>query len=209
MTRVSINPGKVEWSGENPGIYLKESPSSDYTTLALFFRIVLSPFGRGHGALVLSAPQQASGWPESVNFLMTDNQTLMRWIIDNWVAKFPAFRDRPGLDTLTWLDIEAVSRRPSDLKSSYRETVRGSGVEVEFVWRDLGKPLPIEVTPENSPTGAHDMYAVFLEAASASVLVNGSPLPGHVATRQFFGRTMSTAFLALSETWVTPPPMGN
>ena len=23
MSRVSINPGRVDWSGENPGIYLK------------------------------------------------------------------------------------------------------------------------------------------------------------------------------------------
>ena len=30
------------------------------------------------------------------------------------------------------------------------------------------------------------------------------PLEGAVVDRQFFGRTMSTAFLAFSETWVTP-----
>jgi hypothetical protein len=35
-------------------------------------------------------------------------------------------------------------------------------------------------------------------------VINGAPLPGQIADRQFFGRTMSTAFLAFSETWVTP-----
>ena len=48
------------------------------------------------------------------------------------------------------------------------------------------------------------MYSVFLEAGNAEVLVNGTSLNGVVANRQFFGRTMSTAFLAFSETWVTP-----
>ena len=56
MTRVSINPGRVDWCGENPGIYLKENPSdASYSTLALFFRVVLSPYGRGHAAIVLGA----------------------------------------------------------------------------------------------------------------------------------------------------------
>jgi hypothetical protein len=57
---------------------------------------------------------------------------------------------------------------------------------------------------ENSATKAHEMYSVFLEAKSAAVSVNGTQLPGSVQSRQFFGRTMSTAFLAFSETWVTP-----
>jgi hypothetical protein len=48
------------------------------------------------------------------------------------------------------------------------------------------------------------MYSVFLEAKSAEVVVNGASLAGTVQERQFFGRRMSTAFLAFSETWVTP-----
>ena len=31
MTRPPINPGRVEWSGENPGIYLKTDAGGDYT----------------------------------------------------------------------------------------------------------------------------------------------------------------------------------
>lgn len=44
--------GEVEWSGENPGISLKESPDGAFVSLASFFRVVLSPHGPGH-ALVL------------------------------------------------------------------------------------------------------------------------------------------------------------
>jgi hypothetical protein len=68
----------------------------------------------------------------------------------------------------------------------------------------MGTPIPVEVTVENSATKAHEMYSVFLEAKSADIKVNGTSLPGSVQSRQFFGRTMSTAFLAFSETWVTP-----
>ncbi len=70
----------------------------------------------------------------------------------------------------------------------------------------IGRPFAVEVGPENAPTGAHDMYNLFFEARDASITVNGEALAGRVVDRLFFGRTMSTAFLALSETWVTPRP---
>ena len=205
MTRVSINPGRVDWSGENPGIYLKTDAASDtYDTLALFFRVVLSPYGRGHAALVLGAPDQAKGWPEVPNLIMTDNQRMMRWIVDGWVTKMPTFLGKPGLEAMTWLDCDTVEKRPGDLKARYSETLRGSGVTLQMIWEDMGDPLPVEVTKENSATKAHEMYSVFLEAKAARVILNGTALPGKVADRSFFGRTMSTAFLAFSETWVTP-----
>jgi hypothetical protein len=97
MTRQSINPGRVDWSGENPGIYLKHSADDEaYCLLSLFFRVALSPYGKGHAAIVLGAPDEAKGWPDVTNFIMTDNQRLMRWIIDGWVTRMPTFIGRAG-----------------------------------------------------------------------------------------------------------------
>ena len=205
MTRQSINPGRVDWSGENPGIYLKHNADDEsYCLLSLFFRVALSPYGKGHAAIVLGAPDEAKGWPEASNFIMTDNQRMMRWIVDGWVTRMPTFVGRAGLQHMSWLNLDSVQRQPGDLKTDYREILRGSGVTLEMHWSDMGDPIPVEVTVENSATKAHEMYSVFLEAKSAAVSVNGTQLPGSVQSRQFFGRTMSTAFLAFSETWVTP-----
>jgi hypothetical protein len=77
-------------------------------------------------------------------------------------------------------------------------------LQVQMTWKDLQPPMAIEVGPDASATKQHDMYAVFLEARDAHITINGMALPGQVVDRQFFGRTMSTAFLALSETWVNP-----
>jgi len=192
MTRTSVNPGRVEWSGENPGIYLKTDANADYTTLALFFRVVLSRKGRGTAALILGAPDQNAGWPDAPNFLITDNQQMMRWIVDGWVTKMPTFRGRAGLSGMRWLGLDSCVRRPSDLTSHYSEVLSGSGVQLEMNWRDLGAPIPDE------------MYSVFQEAQQADIIVNGTALSGEVSGREFFGRPMSTAFLAFSETWVTP-----
>jgi hypothetical protein len=116
----------------------------------------------------------------------------------------PTFVGRAGLQHMSWLNLDSVQRQPGDLKTDYREILRGSGVTLEMHWSNMGDPIPVEVTVENSATKAHEMYSVFLEAKSAAVTVNGTQLPGSVQSRQFFGRTMSTAFLAFSETWVTP-----
>ena len=54
--RITVNPGIVDWSGENPGIYLRDEAEGPWVTLGVFFRVVLSPFGIGHAMLVLDEP---------------------------------------------------------------------------------------------------------------------------------------------------------
>ncbi len=207
--RTSINQGRVDWSGENPGIYLKDDSDGDYTTLGLFFRIVLSPYGRGTGAIILGEPNTPSGWPLVPNFIIADNQRLFRWLIDGWVRKMPTFIGRVGLENITWIDLLGSSKHPTDLTKNYKESLLGKGIEVQMIWEDLQTPLPVELTKDNSVTKAHEMYAVFLEAQNAQITINNTPCRGRVATRQFFGKQMSTAFLALSETWVTPQEMSS
>jgi hypothetical protein len=44
MAEQLIFPGKVDWSGENPGMYLKETADGPFVTLLSFFRVMISPF---------------------------------------------------------------------------------------------------------------------------------------------------------------------
>ena len=87
MQRIAVNPGVVEWSGENPGIYLKSDPDQDYSVVAVFFRIVLSPHGRGVGAVVLGAPKSEAAYPDAPNICLTDNRPMMEYLISNFVSK--------------------------------------------------------------------------------------------------------------------------
>lgn len=201
--RIPVNPGLVDWSGENPGIYLKEDPAGDYTALGIFFRIMLSPHGRGHTMIVLEKPDEAVGYPQANNICVTDNETLTNYLIDDFMSKFPSFQGRAALASMTRLPLDKVFYE-GDMKHEYREVVRSGEIEVEMKWKNLQEPFAAEVTPKDSATKLHDMYSVFLEAKDASISVNGKAFSGQVVDRQFFGKTMSTAFLALSETWVTP-----
>ena len=208
MERIPVNPGSVEWSGENPGIYLKSDPDGDYSVVALFFRIVLSPHGRGVGAIILGDPDTASGYPEVPNLCLTDNRPMMTYLIENFASKFPTLVGKAGVNTMSWHDVTSNKQNNRYMPHSYSEELTADDITVQMIWKDLQLPMAIEVGPKESATKAHDMYAVFLEATDARVTINGAALRGQVVDRQFFGRTMSTAFLALSETWVKPNENG-
>ncbi len=202
--RVPINPGLVEWSGDNPGIYLRERADGPFVTLALFFQVVLSPHGRGTAMLVLGAPDQAGTWPGTPNLMITDNQALARYLIDGFVVNMPAFRAKPALQALAVLALTDASTERQGHR--HCERVMSGDLVAEMAWERLGVPFAVEVNPGQSATGTHQMYSIFLEAKTATVALGGTRLPGTVTDRQLFGRTISTAFLAFSETWVKPVP---
>lgn len=196
-----IHPGPVAWSGENPGIYLKERDDGPWTGLMCFFRVVYSPHGMGHGIVVLDEPTREAGRPDADNFCITDNEPLARYLVSDFFSKFASFRVSPGINALTYLALTEV-RREGDTRSTYSEIVRAADLEVVATWENLSAPYAVDMPTENGPTKQHQMYSVFLDAPNASVTVNGRPMKGRVAERDFAGTRKSTAFLAFSESWM-------
>jgi hypothetical protein len=194
-------PGTVEWSGENPGISLKEDPSGPFTTLASFFRVVLSPHGRGHALVLLLSPGEAAPPAERANVCFTDNEPLARWLVANYVSHFGAWRGLPGLAGLQYRALDSVQSN-GDAISSYGETVRAGDTTVALTWSGLGKPFCFALTPAGSATGAHIMPSLFVGCDTASVTVNGQARPGAPVPREIAGQRISTAMLAFSETWI-------
>jgi hypothetical protein len=199
-----VNPGQVEWSGENPGIYLKDE-SDNWQALAVYFRVVTSPHGRGAGALVLGAPGMEASYPEAPNVCISDNEPLMRWLIDRFVSKFASFRTASGLRAIAVRRLTSASTR-GDARTFHEERLDAGDASIVMRWEDLRQPFAVDVPPSMSATGAHQMYSVFVEARRGSIMLDGRSLPGRVIERDFLGRRMSTAFLAFSETWITPAP---
>src|ERR1041385_4940277 len=100
MTEQLVFPGKVDWTGENPGMYLKERPDGPYVTLLSFFRVMVSPFGGGHALVMIQDPATAAGTPERPNLCITDNERLARWLVADYVSNFAAFKGLPALTAL-------------------------------------------------------------------------------------------------------------
>ena len=201
MSTSPIHPGPVDWTGENPGIYLKDTQDGPWTGLMTFFRIVWSPHGMGHGVVVLDQPGVEKGLPEAQNLCITDNEPLARFLVAEFFSNFMSFRVSPGIKAIPYLPLTEV-RRAGDPRTRYQEIVKSKDFEVVMTWDKLGAPYAVDMPPDKGPTKKHEMYSLFVDAGDASVTINGRPLRGRVVERDFAGTRKSTAFLAFSESWM-------
>ena len=201
MERIPINPGVVDWSGENPGMYLKESADGPFVTLLSFFRVVLSPHGRGHAALLFLDPHGDGSSHDKPNLCVTDNEPLARYILDNYVGYFGAFR---GVKALSNFKMEKGQEflASGNARTDYAESFRSTRGPVQLIWEQLGDPFMVEMPKEKSATGQHEMFSLFVNAGAVRVSINGRGVAGRPFPRDMAGKASSTAFLAFSETWV-------
>ena len=201
MSASPIHPGAVDWTGENPGIYLKDTQDGPWTGLMTFFRIVWSPHGMGHGVVVLDQPGVEKGPPQVENFCITDNEPLARFLVAEIFSHCMSFRVSPGVKAMSYLALTEV-RRAGDPRTRYQEIVKSKDFEVVMTWDKLGTPYAVDMPPDKGPTKKHEMYSLFVDAGDASVTINSRPLRGRVVERDFAGTRKSTAFLAFSESWM-------
>lgn len=196
-----VRKGKVDWTGDNPPLYLKTDPDGDWSTLALFFRINGSDHGRGNMILVLQDPYAGQAG-DAVRLCVTDNAPLARYLIDDFVRCFGLFRPaQKALDALEIVDGATFGTR-ADYPRHVTEVAEFGGRKVELRWNDLGEMFAVAQPPADSQTGRHEMFSVFQPAGSASVTVDGQVLPGRTVERDFFDRRAQSAALAHSESWI-------
>ena len=196
-----IHPGRVDWTGDNPGIYLKDHQDGPWTSLATFFRIFYSPHGMGSGVLLLDEPNEEKSLPDTNNFCISDNEALARFLVEDFFSNFASFKVSSGLNAIQYLPLTEV-RREGDTLTEYSEIVCSADFEVRMTWGELSLPYAVDMPTENGPTKKHEMYSLFLDANAASIEVNGRVLNGGIVERDFAGTRKSTAFLAFSEIWM-------
>jgi hypothetical protein len=193
--------GTVDWSGENPGISLKEDPDGPFTSVASFFRVVVSPYGRGQALMLMMSPFVADPPPTAGNYCFHDNEQLARYLVEDFVSYFGAWKDTPGLKNLKYLPLRSVTPL-GNTTSMYREHILGEYWDIALTWTHFGAPFCFALPPEKSATGKHWMPSTFVPATQATITVNGKMLPGKPVPREIAGNEITTAFLAFSETWI-------
>ena len=199
-----VTPGTVDWTGENPGILLKDQ-AGDFSAMALFFRVAWSPVGQGQVLLLYGNPGQARGATERPNVLLADNMELASFLKESFIGKLAAFRNAPAFEGLPIKQAQAVRSSGDPMSHRYSETVVGEGLAIEMIWEDLQAPRALELSPDQVGTGEHTMFTLLVPAGNARIIVNGIELPGEVGERVQAGFKTTTAFLYFSETWVIPP----
>ncbi|MBE1285216.1 MAG: hypothetical protein GJ676_18030 [Rhodobacteraceae bacterium] len=199
-----VTPGVVDWTGENPGILLKDE-DGNFSAMALFFRVAWSPVGQGQVLLLYGTPAAVDGTRDAPNVMLADNMALAEFLKDNFIGKLAAFRNAPAFDNLPVRQAMSVRTSGDPMGHRYAETIAGEDLTIELVWEDLQPPRALELTPDQVGTGEHTMFTLLVPSHNAQILVNGHQLPGQLGTRVQAGFETSTAFLYFSETWVIPP----
>lgn len=199
---VPINPGQLDWTGENPGIMLKESATGPWTALALFFRIAWSSEGRGSALVLYENPNETVGHPQFNNVVITDNDSMARFLMRGFVGKFGVFGEVPAFQAMTYLPMTRAATTGDPCGNRYTESIESGNLAVELVWEDLGQPTALEIPPPLSGTREHTMFSLLVEARRASIFVNGRPLPGKPVAREQAGLQTTTAFLYFAESWI-------
>ena len=198
-----IHPGQVVWTGENPGILLKENPDGPFSAIALFFRIYVSPAGRGTVLLLLDSPEEKRAFPEGCNLLLHDNQDLAEYLLETFILRLPAFAALPSCESLSLIPIEEC-RSEGDPRVRYSEIITADSLDIELVWDGLGKPTALELPPELTGGKENELYTLLIESTNPSIHINGRRLRGSPVERVQAGIKTTTAFLYFSETWIRP-----
>ncbi len=203
MTFNPYTTGKVDWTGENPGILLKDE-HGEFSAMALFFRVVWSPVGGGELLLLYGDPQAEKGPADRPNALIGDSPQLAEHLMHNFIGKLEAFRKARAFSGLTFEKAKEIRTTGDPFGKRFIETVATETLTVELVWEDLETPKLLRLTPEETGTKEHYMTTILVPARTGKILVNGNPLPGQLGTRIQAGFETTTAFLYFGETWVFP-----
>lgn len=198
----SIRTGKVDWTGDNPFIYMKTDPEGDWTSLSVYFRIAASDYGRGEAIIVLENPYQLED-ANAIRVCLTDNLELSRYLVKDFLSHFALFRKAVSLQNMEYI-ADATFKTEADYPKQHIESAHSASKDmtVNLVWEGLNEPFAVALPPAETQTGKHEMFCVFQAASSARVEVNGKALEGQPIERDFLDRRALSAALASSESWV-------
>ena len=199
-----ITPGVVDWTGENPGIFLK-NPDGSFSAMALFFRVAWSPIGQGQVLLLYGTPNQVNGTADAPNLIISDNPALTAFLKKNFISKLAVFANAPAFETLPEFIASGVRTSGDPMSHRYSETIAAGELTIELVWEGLEPPRALELSPHEVGSGEHNMFSLLIPARAAHIIVNGTPLSGELGTRVQAGFETTSAFLYFSETWIIPP----
>ncbi len=195
----TVLPGAVDWTGDNPFIYLKTDPAGDWSSLSLFFRVTSSGHGMGHLILAVIDPYDQDN-AKAIG--LTDNEPLARFLIEEFASKFVLFRPTDALKNPILHTNAVFEQRLGDSEWVESATDETADTTITMRWQNLGAPFAVHQPKHESGTGRHEMLSVFRPAQSGVVEVNGKALPGTTVERDFFGGRAQSAAMALSETWI-------
>jgi hypothetical protein len=187
-----VNDGTIIVNGENPFIWLSETPEGPRSSEASLWPITWSPKGAGH-AFFIKSELTDNQWR-----IYTDNVELTRWMQSTVQGMLvPETKDQ------TIPTVPATFERAGDTKEAWTHTIKGDKDEIVMRWFNMAQPIlvsdndPVTEPPER-PYG---VSAVMIAAERAELYVNGQQAKGQIWPFELDGKPFTSGALAFSESW--------
>lgn len=188
---MTADVNRVLCCGENPFIRLSETDGGPETTVASYWRNVMSPAGPGH-VLYMKSELTDGRWR-----IWSDNIAMTRWLQRTIQGVL-----NPELKDKTIPVEEAWFEKSGDPDRFYTETVQSDSDNLSLTWHDIGDPLMIHTQPGTGPDERpYGVNTVLIPAASTRLVMNGVQAAGRSWPRDRDGRPFSTSALAFCESW--------
>ncbi len=188
---MSADPNRVLCCGENPFIRISETDGEAETTVASYWRNVLSPAGPGH-VLYLKSELTDNRWR-----IWSDNIAMTRWLQQTIQGTL-----NPELADLSIPVEDAVFVKDGDPHRFYTEYVSSDYDDLTLTWYDLGDPLMIHTQPGSGPDERpYGVNTVLIPVSGTRLIMNGEQAKGQAWPRERDGRPFSTSALAFCESW--------
>ncbi|HLZ08896.1 MAG TPA: hypothetical protein VKT80_09935 [Chloroflexota bacterium] len=186
----------VVFSGENSMIRLFQSGGDEIVAAASYWRCTYSEFGEGN-ALVIWADPVVTGLGElAPHAVYADNLAMGRLVTTQFNQYLRGYQNR-GFGEM--LPKPARFFQQGDGRRQHRVTCLTGNVTIELLWKDV-LDASLCVFDNTSGDRKFEVTSVICPCAHASISVDGKFVAAEV--RHQPGTTDSSAFLALSETWV-------
>jgi hypothetical protein len=207
MTRPTVNPGTIVWSGEHWINYLRRPDELANSGMVSLYHVRYSPIGEGTVAFVDIAGD------DGLCAACADNRELAPYLVEHifrargkGVHHFD--RDLPVLD--------ATLTRGGSVAATPSWEIRTARDRIVATWIDPEPPFLAEL-PAPSGLDHADFYSVFFFTPSATIEINDRRVIGQpyteVSPSRHIGGERSSCMFALSETMVlldkaSPRPAG-
>jgi hypothetical protein len=188
---MTADPHRVLCCGENPFIRLSQTDGGPETTIASYWRNVLSPAGPGH-VLFLKSELTDNEWR-----IWSDNIAMTRWLQNTIQGVL-----NPELADTSIPVEDAAFEKEGDPDRFYSEHVISETGNISMTWHDLGDPLMIHTEPGSRPgERPYGVNTVLIPAMGTRLVMDGIQASGNSWARERDGRPFSTSALAFCESW--------
>jgi hypothetical protein len=186
----------VIFSGENSMIRLFRAGGDEIIAGASYWRCTYSEHGEGN-ALIIWADPVATGLSDlAPHAIYADNLAMGQLVATTFNQYFRGYQNR-GFGEMIPKPARFFQQGYSHRQ--HRVTCYTDQATIELLWQDV-LDANLQFLENTSGPSKFDVSTVICPCAQASITIDGTAATGEI--RRGPGPTDSSAFLALSETWV-------